>query len=267
VSVAPVQPFSASSVIEEALGTYKNNLQILLPAAFGLYAISFVLDVILLGSDTGGLITAIVALILQSLFTAFVIELARDADDGQVDSSIGQLFRTVTPVLAPVIGASILVAVGVVFGFLLLVVPGLILMTIWAVVIPVVVLERPGVLHALGRSRVLVKGFAWQVFAVIIFIIVLGIGVNVISALLSTISEARIFEAFVNWIFAALLAPASALASAVMYLQLRRAKGEGPIGDGPQTPVGPIGGSDIPTAYTPPPAPPAGTPPPPPPAS
>jgi hypothetical protein len=264
VSATPAQTLSPSSVIEEALTTYKDNIGILLPAALGLFAINFVLAVIFLGSSSGGLIIGIVALILQSLFTAFVIELARDADDGKVDSSIGELFNAVTPVLASVIGLSIIVAVGVGIGLVLIVIPGLILMTIWAVAVPVVVLERPGVFASLGRSQALVKGHGWQVFFVILFIIALSIAVNLIGLIFESISDTHVFRAFINWIFASLIAPASALASAVLYLQLRTANGEPPVGTGPATPGGQFAGD--PGTFTPPPAPAAGTPPPPPPA-
>src|SRR6202044_3824107 len=62
---------------------------------------------------------------------------------------------------------SILYGVGVLIGLFLIVVPGLVLLTIWAVAAPVVVLEHPGAMAALGRSRELVRGNGWQVFGVV----------------------------------------------------------------------------------------------------
>ena len=55
-------------------------------------------------------------------------------------------------------------------GFILLIIPGLFLIVIWSVVAPVVVLERPGVFAAFGRSRELVRGNGWNVFAVIVLV-------------------------------------------------------------------------------------------------
>ena len=61
-------------------------------------------------------------------------------------------------------------------GFILIIVPGLILITIWSVAAPVVVLENPGVFAALRRSRELVRGNGWQVFGVILVLyIVVGV--------------------------------------------------------------------------------------------
>ena len=56
-----------------------------------------------------------------------------------------------------------------------LIVPGLILITIWAVIAPSIVVEDQGVIEAFGRSRELVRGNGWNVFGAIVlaFLIVL----------------------------------------------------------------------------------------------
>ena len=51
---------------------------------------------------------------------------------------------------------------------MLLIVPGLVLMTWWVLIIPVVVLERTSAGAAFGRSRELVRGYGWNVFGVIV---------------------------------------------------------------------------------------------------
>ena len=56
--------------------------------------------------------------------------------------------------------------------------PSVFLLTVWSVAAPVVVLERPRGLRALRRSRDLVRGNGWRVFAVIV---VFTISVNVVS--------------------------------------------------------------------------------------
>ena len=59
---------------------------------------------------------------------------------------------------------------GILVGFILLIVPGLFLLTIWAVVAPVTVLERPGIFAAFGRSRELVRGHGWTVFGALVLV-------------------------------------------------------------------------------------------------
>ena len=71
--------------------------------------------------------------------------------------AVGQLLRAATPVIGQLILVGIVAGIGIVIGFVLIIVPGLILLTIWSVAAPVVVLERPGGLRALRRSRELVQ--------------------------------------------------------------------------------------------------------------
>ena len=65
----------------------------------------------------------------------------------------------------PVIGASILCALAVTVGLLLLIVPGLILLVALSIFVPIVVIERAGPLQALKRSAQLTEGNRWRVLA------------------------------------------------------------------------------------------------------
>jgi hypothetical protein len=68
------------------------------------------------------------------------------------------LLQSVEPVFWPLVAVSILLGIGVGIGFVLPIIPGLMLLVIWSVVAPVTVLERVGVLAAFGRSGELVRG-------------------------------------------------------------------------------------------------------------
>ena len=85
---------------------------------------------------------------------------------------------------------------------------------------PVVVLERPGAFKALGRSRELVRGNGWQVFGVIV---VLVIGVRIVAGIIEAIGDAggTGVGIVVRVIVEILLAPLSALAASVLYFELR----------------------------------------------
>ncbi len=56
-----------------------------------------------------------------------VVELVADVQDGRRDASPGQLLRAATPVLGQLILVGIVAAIGIVIGFVLIIVPGLIL--------------------------------------------------------------------------------------------------------------------------------------------
>ena len=63
---------------------------------------------------------------------------------------------------------SLLAGLGVGAGLLLLVVPGLVLATRWAVAVPVGMLEDGTARNALRRSREIVRGNGWNVFQVLL---------------------------------------------------------------------------------------------------
>jgi hypothetical protein len=162
------------------------------------------------------LVAVIISLIATTLFTGMVVELVADLQDGRRDASVRGLLQAVTPVLGALILVGIVAGVGIVIGFVLLIVPGLILITIWSVAAPVVMLERPGVFAALARSRELVRGNGWQVFDVLVVIVGSGIEIGADSAGSGVGIVARV-------IVGVLTAPLSALAAAVLYFELRGA--------------------------------------------
>jgi hypothetical protein len=105
----------------------------------------------------------------------------------------------------------------------LIIIPGLILLTIWSVAAPVMVVERPGVFAALGRSRDLVRGYGWPVFGTIVLAALIDLAVNIVASLVAApLSDAG--TAVVNWIAATLTAPIFALTAAVLYFALLAVK-------------------------------------------
>jgi hypothetical protein len=64
----------------------------------------------------------------------------------------------------PVFAIALLAGLGMGLGFILLIVPGLILMTMWAVVVPAEVVERTGVFGAFERSVNLTRDHRWAIF-------------------------------------------------------------------------------------------------------
>jgi hypothetical protein len=76
----------------------------------------------------------------------------------------------------------ILAFLGIVAGFIALIIPGIFLAVRWSVALPALLLERRGPVAALGRSWRLVKGFWWKVFGtlfvayLLVFVLSLAIG-------------------------------------------------------------------------------------------
>jgi hypothetical protein len=213
------------AVVSKVFETYRQYAGVLLPVAAVLFLVEALFG--LLGRDSVGiaLVASIIGIVLTTLYTGMVVELVDDVRDGRLDQSVGDLFRSVTPVLGTLILVSLLAGLGIGIGFVLIVVPGLILLTIWAVVAPVTVLERPGVIAAFGRSRELVRGNGWQVFGVMVLFFVVNI---VIAFILAAIGSGLgdVGQAVLEWIGRIVTAPLSALAAAILYFELKRAKDE-----------------------------------------
>jgi hypothetical protein len=97
-----------------------------------------------------------------------LVELVRDVRDGRADRSIGDTYAAVRPRLPALIAAGILAALGIGIGFLLLIVPGLILLTFWSMLVPVIVIEGSSAGDSFKRSFDVVRGHGWPVFGLIL---------------------------------------------------------------------------------------------------
>jgi hypothetical protein len=122
----------------------------------------------------------------------------------------------------------LIVAAGTAIGLLALIVPGLIFLTWFSLAGPIIELEGTAVRGALKRSRQLVRGNFWAVFAVVL-------PISVVSEVLSTASLDWFHGLIHNpilgdWageaVTGILLSPLYAVAVVLMTLQLRATAGE-----------------------------------------
>jgi hypothetical protein len=235
-------------VIRRVFDIYVDQASVLMPAAAVVFVFTGILtELLIVASSALAFVALIISLIATTLFTGMVVELVADVQDGRRDSSPGQLLRAATPVLGQLILVGIVAAVGIAIGFVLIIVPGLILITLWFVAAPVVVLENPGVFASLRRSRELVRGNGWQVFGVI-FVVYIMIGI--LSFIIEDIaaSAGSGVGIIVRVIVGVLTAPLTALAASVLYFELGGSSAkQPPAPDGPRMGVG----GDGPDAGTP----------------
>jgi hypothetical protein len=212
-------------VFERVFAIYRLQAGVLLPAAVILYLIPAALG---LANGVAGQALALAASIIAAVaYQGLVVQAVRDIQDGVRDLSLGGLFRSVSKVLAPLLWTAILVGLGVFVGFLAFLIPGLVLLTWWAVAAPVVVCEVRTPTEAISRSRGLVRGHGWQVFSVLVvtFLLVL-IADLLLAALANAVSGSDIAFALAQLLAGTITAPVFALASAVLYLELLQLKGE-----------------------------------------
>jgi hypothetical protein len=213
-----VHQIRPGAVLARIWETYRQQSQVLLGTAAILFILQLVLFLLIGG--VAGLAAAVLFWVLSTVYQGMVVKLVQDVQDGRRDHSVGALLTSVEPVLLALIAVSILFAVGVGIGFVLFIVPGLILLVMWAVVAPVTVLEHPGVFAAFRRSRELVRGNGWEVFGVIAIVYLAVVVISIAAGIASTPLGA-VGRAVVNWAVTVALAPVPALSASVLYFSLR----------------------------------------------
>lgn len=207
--------------LSQIFSIYGQQAGVLLPLAFGLYLLVAIISGLFAGNFFLGLVAFGVGVIAATLYQGMVVSLVRDVQDGRRDSSVGQLVEETWPVVLPLIGAGILAGIGIAVGLVLIVIPGLILLTIWSVIAPVIVVERSGAIDAFGRSRAVVKGNGWQVFGVILVVFLITTIVSIVLGLIgASISDTFAMRALFSLIASTLTAPIAALAASVIYFNL-----------------------------------------------
>lgn len=136
------------------------------PAATSLGAVSP--SALLGASFLSGLITMFIAAIVQGALTRATVS----ANEG-VKATLAESISAALRVVLPLIGLTILWAIGVGIGFILLIVPGIILLMMWSVAVPALVVERQGVFAAFRRSAELTKGARWKIFGLSLLLLVI----------------------------------------------------------------------------------------------
>jgi hypothetical protein len=153
-----------------------------------------------------------------------LVELVQDVRDGRADRSVGETYAAVQGRLPALISAGLLAGLGIILGFVLLIVPGLILLTIWSMITPVIVLEGRSAGESFGRSREIVRGHGWKVFGLIVVTFLLvAIASAIIRAILSPLPD--FLDAWLGALVAhSLTIPFAAAALTTAYFRLARSE-------------------------------------------
>ena len=215
-----------SGVIGEAWALYKAHWRHLLTFSFVVYVAVSVIGALLAAVLTwlGVILALLLSLVALFWLQAALVKAVDDVRDGRADLSLGETFAAAREHLSAVLVAGILAAIGIIVGLILVIVPGLVLMTWWAVIIPTIVLENRSAGESFSRSRDLVRGYGWGVFGVIVLMILLLIGFQIVlSLILSPLADW--LQSFVAQIVSGTVtAPFIAVVLTLLYLRLRAAK-------------------------------------------
>jgi hypothetical protein len=220
---------SVGGILGESWGLYTKFFRRFFVIALIVYLIVNLLNALvatLFGQSVGisvllALITTVVSLVGTFWLQGALVFAVDDVRDGRIDNTIGEVFERARPHLGTLILAGILAALGIALGLVLFIVPGLILLTWWCLIVPVIVLEGKPVGESFSRSRELVRGHAWTVFGVVVVAAILSaIASGIIQALFSFLGSFLRY-----WIGGAIanavVGPFLAIALTLMYFTLR----------------------------------------------
>jgi hypothetical protein len=213
----------AGSVIGRAWDLYKAHWRHLIPIALVVYVLVSLLAlllIVLLGW-VGAIASFLIAIAGIFWIQGALVVAVSDIRDGRADLSISDTLGRVRPRLNTLTMAGLLAALGITLGLILLIVPGLILLTIWLLIVPAIMLEGHGVLSSFGRSRELVRGNAWNVFGVIVFTIAILLVVNLGFGIVDRAIDNDWAGVAINIASQTLTAPFLALAWTLTYYELR----------------------------------------------
>jgi hypothetical protein len=181
-------------VLGEAWALYKRFLKQFFLTAFVVFAVLDLLSALANSAAGNGkaagafwsLIAAVIGIIGYFWVEGALVELVRDVRDGRADRSIAETYEAVRPRLPALIVAGILAGIGIFIGLVLFIIPGLFLLTIWSMVVPVIVLEGKSAGESFSRSREIVRGNSWNVFGLLVVTFLIIIVASVVIQLIFT---------------------------------------------------------------------------------
>ena len=123
--------------------------------------------------------------IFSSMLTQGALVRATIAHSEGREASFSESALAGLRVVLPLFVLGILFSLGLLLGFVLLIIPGIFLYLMWAVAAPALVEERTGIFGAFNRSSYLTKGARWQILGLgFIMLVIYWIFSGVVATIL-----------------------------------------------------------------------------------
>jgi hypothetical protein len=183
-------------------------------------------------SVVGSLATIVLNVLANLVTVGALVECLLNSHLGR-DSSWSTSLRFALPRLGSLLWLSILTTIGLVIGFILVIVPGIYLYVCWCIAIPVLMFEGKTGTKALGRSNQLVKGRWWATFGALLASFVMIVIVYAVVVLLlqhlavnseNSVNAILILRVLFEIITFVLIYPIFAAVSVMIYIDLRTRK-------------------------------------------
>ncbi|HWE44481.1 MAG TPA: hypothetical protein VG407_00520 [Caulobacteraceae bacterium] len=175
-------------------------------------------------SIVSGLIGVITVFVLQAALLRGTI-----ADLNGKRASFGDMLATGIRSFLPLLGLGIIMGLALMAGFILLIVPGIMMLVAWCAAAPSIVAEKKGVFESFTRSANLTRGHRWPIFGlfVIYMIVAWVIGAAGSALMLANRNDVQMMMAVtlgIQVVVGTLSAMIGSAGSAALYYELRTIK-------------------------------------------
>lgn len=183
------------------------------------------------GIGVVALLVGLASLILGAVQQAAVVRGTVLYENGRA-STWRELLASTRPVIVPVIVVSLIYAVCVAIGCVLLLAPGLFIATAWGAAVPTAVVERLGVGGSLQRSWDLTRNHRWAVLGAFIILGLIAVGLTLVIGVVGGFAAAlggdnivgQVLKGLVSAVLQGVVGAFSSTGLATVYTHLRRAK-------------------------------------------
>ena len=235
------EPMTTGMLLDRAFRLYTGNFSLMLGISAAAY-VPFYLIMLAVESSLGGslpsrevgLSTLLFQLVFLMLWASIAFPIASGATTYAIserylgsDVTIGDALRRGLSHFWPLSIAQITATIRVMFGFLLLIIPGILWMLSYSLIVPAIAVEGQRALPSLRRSRDLIKGYRGKAFCILLVVnllqLVLTGGVGMITRLLfSGESESgAILSSALNNLLSIFLTPLGIIAAILLYYDMR----------------------------------------------
>jgi hypothetical protein len=237
-NVPRFEAMTTGALLDRAFRLYTGNFSLMLgitaAAYVPFYLIMLIVESSLAHAPSGGLSTVLFQISFMILWASIAFPIAGGAATYAISErylgnevTIGEALRMALSRFWTLSVAQITATIRVMFGFLLLIVPGILWLLSYSLVVPAILVEDQKAIPSLRRSRDLVKGHRGKVFCVMFIIYLLQgipiLGVNMISGMIFNVesgSGAVLNSAIINLV-SIFLVPLGIVATILLYYDMR----------------------------------------------
>ena len=235
------EPMTTGVLLDRAFRLYTGNFALMLGIAAAAY-VPFYLIMLAIQSSfgsgfpsrDGSIPTLLFQLVFMILWASIAFPIASGATTFAIserylgnDVTIGDALRRSLSHFFPLSIAQITATIRVVFGFFLLVIPGILWMLSYSLIVPVILVEGQKAIPSLRRSRDLIKGFRGKAFCILLVVnllqLVLAAGVDMLAGMLFSAATGggNILGAAMNNLLSIFLTPLGIIAAILLYYDMR----------------------------------------------